>query len=96
MPDKKVAQLNIDRFRKLLATETDETKRKLILRLLAEEEAKLASTGQTSHRRIAVRTSAIRASGWAARQSVAWFLRRSIRQTCGGMGTQAHADPRGL
>jgi hypothetical protein len=44
MPDKKVAQLNIDRFRKLLATETDETKRKLILRLLAEEEAKLAST----------------------------------------------------
>lgn len=44
MSDKKVAQLNIDRFRKLLTTETDETKRKLMLRLLAEEEAKLAST----------------------------------------------------
>jgi hypothetical protein len=43
MPDKKVAQLNIDRFRRLLVTETDETKRKLMLRLLAEEEAKLAS-----------------------------------------------------
>jgi hypothetical protein len=44
MPDRKVAHLNIERFRKLLSTETDETKRQTILRLLAEEEAKLAST----------------------------------------------------
>lgn len=43
MADKKVAQLNIDHYRKLSATESDETKRQTILRLLAEEEAKLAS-----------------------------------------------------
>jgi hypothetical protein len=43
MADKKVARLNIERFRKLLSTETDEAKRQTILRLLAEEEAKLAA-----------------------------------------------------
>jgi hypothetical protein len=41
--DRAVARLNIDHFRKLLATETDETKRQSLLRLLAEEEAKLAA-----------------------------------------------------
>jgi len=41
--DKLVAQLNIEHFRKQLATETDESKRQTILRLLAEEEAKLAA-----------------------------------------------------
>ncbi len=40
---KTIARLNIQHFRKLLAQETDETKRRTILRLLAEEEAKLAS-----------------------------------------------------
>ena len=40
--DKTVARLNIEHFRKLLANEADETKRQLIARLLAEEEAKLA------------------------------------------------------
>ena len=40
---RKVAGLNVEHFRKLLATETDETKRQTLLRLLAEEEAKLAS-----------------------------------------------------
>jgi hypothetical protein len=43
MPDKKVAHLNIAHFRKLLASELDESKRQTILRLLAEEEAKVAS-----------------------------------------------------
>jgi hypothetical protein len=43
MPDKKVAHLNIAHFRKLLAAELDESKRKTILHLLAEEEAKEAS-----------------------------------------------------
>jgi hypothetical protein len=51
MPDKQVAQLNIDRFRELLATETDETKRKMILRLLAEEETKLASARANKSRK---------------------------------------------
>ncbi len=41
--DKTVARLNIEHFNKKLATETDETKRQAILRLLAEEEAKLAA-----------------------------------------------------
>jgi hypothetical protein len=36
-----VAHLNIEHFRKQLANETDEVKRQTILRLLAEEEAKL-------------------------------------------------------
>ena len=40
--DKKIAQLNIEHFRKRLATETDEATRQTLLRLLAEEEAKLA------------------------------------------------------
>jgi hypothetical protein len=38
-----VARLNIEHFRKLLAEETDEAKRRTLLRLLAEEEAKLAA-----------------------------------------------------
>ena len=41
--DKTVARLNIEHYRKLLATEQDEAKRQTILRLLAEEEAKLAA-----------------------------------------------------
>ncbi len=40
--DKAVARLNIEHYRKLLSEVTDETKRATILRLLAEEEAKLA------------------------------------------------------
>jgi hypothetical protein len=41
--DRTVAHLNIEHYRRLLATEMDETKRQTILRLLAEEEAKLAA-----------------------------------------------------
>ncbi len=41
--DKTVARLNIEHFRKQLATETDETRRQTLLRLLAEEEAKLTA-----------------------------------------------------
>jgi hypothetical protein len=37
--DKFVAKLDIERFRRNLATETDEAKRKMFLTLLAEEEA---------------------------------------------------------
>jgi len=41
--DRTVARLNIEHYRHLLAKETDETRRQTIMRLLAEEEAKLAS-----------------------------------------------------
>ncbi len=41
--DKTVARLNIEHFQKKLATETDENRRQQILRLLAEEEAKLTA-----------------------------------------------------
>jgi hypothetical protein len=40
--DKSVARLNIEHYRKLLATDLDATKRKTILQLLAKEEATLA------------------------------------------------------
>ena len=38
-----IARLNIEHFRKQLVTEKDETRRQMLLRLLAEEEAKLAA-----------------------------------------------------
>ena len=41
--DRTVARLNVAHYRKLLATELDETKRRTLQRLLADEEAKLAS-----------------------------------------------------
>jgi hypothetical protein len=40
--DRSVARLNIEHFRRLLAEQTDEPRRQLLLRLLAEEEAKIA------------------------------------------------------
>jgi hypothetical protein len=40
--DRTVASLNIEHYKKLLATETDESRRQLLLRLLAEEEKKIA------------------------------------------------------
>ena len=48
--DRTVARLNIEHFRQLLARETDETKRQMILRLLAEEEAKLKALTRSSER----------------------------------------------
>jgi hypothetical protein len=44
--DQTIARLNIEHFRKRLAVETDETTRRTLLRLLAEEEAKLAGGTQ--------------------------------------------------
>lgn len=41
--DKAIAGLNVEHYRKLLANEVDETRRNTVLRLLAEEEAKLAA-----------------------------------------------------
>ena len=42
--DRSVAQLNIEHYKRLLARETDEARRQLLLRLLAEEEAKIADS----------------------------------------------------
>jgi hypothetical protein len=42
MSDKDIGRLNVEHFRRLLATDIDDAKRHTILRLLAEEEAKLA------------------------------------------------------
>jgi hypothetical protein len=41
--DRTIARLNIEHYRKLLASEMDETKRRTVRRLLAEEEARLAA-----------------------------------------------------
>jgi hypothetical protein len=44
MRDKTVARLNIERYRKLLGNnEEDETRRQMLVRLLAEEERKVAA-----------------------------------------------------
>lgn len=39
--DKNIARLNIEFLRKKLATETDDAKRRVIIGLIAEEEAKV-------------------------------------------------------
>jgi hypothetical protein len=48
--DKSVAKLNIEHYKRLLASETDATKRESIARLLAEEEAKLAKISKERKR----------------------------------------------
>ncbi len=48
--DKAVAKLNIEHYKKLLASETDAAKREAIARLLAEEEAKLAKIPKERNR----------------------------------------------
>ena len=46
-----MAHLNIEHYRRLLAKETDESRRQMILRLLAEEEAKLAGNASKDRKR---------------------------------------------
>jgi hypothetical protein len=48
--DRTVAHLNVEHYRRLLATETDEPRRKILLGLLAEEVAKVAAS-ETSDKR---------------------------------------------
>ncbi len=38
-----MARLNVEHYRKLLANEADEARRQMLVRLLAEEEARLAA-----------------------------------------------------
>ena len=49
--DRYIARLNIERFRKLLGSEVDETKRQTILRLLTREEARLSALDNPLARR---------------------------------------------
>ena len=49
--DKTVARLNIEHYRRLLATETDESRRQVIMRLLAEDEAKLVDSKPQERKR---------------------------------------------
>jgi hypothetical protein len=48
--ERTVARLNIQHYKKVLETETDETKRHLVRCLLAEEEAKLRSLASPTQR----------------------------------------------
>lgn len=49
--DKTIARLNIAHFREKLATEQDPKSRQTLLRLLAEEEAKLAALNDPPNER---------------------------------------------
>jgi hypothetical protein len=49
--DRTVARLNIEHYRKLLAHETDESKRQTLLRLLEEEQAKLSAPDNPGQKR---------------------------------------------
>jgi hypothetical protein len=49
--DRMIARLNVEHVRQLLAKETDETRRQILQRLLAEEEAKLAEPRPKERRR---------------------------------------------
>jgi len=72
--DRAAARLNVERYRRLLAEETDEARRQTILQLLAAEEAKLAEAGPRG--KSARRASAdppIRANGSGARPAAPWF-----------------------
>jgi hypothetical protein len=42
---KNIARLNVEHYRRLLATETEPAKRAIVEKLLAEEEAKLRALG---------------------------------------------------
>ena len=42
--DRTVAHMNVEHYRPLLAVETDEARRQVLLRLLAEEEAKISGS----------------------------------------------------
>jgi hypothetical protein len=49
--ERTITRLNIEHYKKLLENETDEPKRQTLLRLLAEEEAKLRSLAETNARK---------------------------------------------
>lgn len=53
--DRSVARLNVEHYRRLLATETDELRRQTLVRLLAEEESKVAGQGPPEKKKQKIR-----------------------------------------
>ena len=53
--ERTIASPNIEHFRQILETETDETKRRTLVQLLSEEQAKLAALIEKSADKINVR-----------------------------------------
>ena len=49
--DRTVAHLNIEHYRRLLEKETDKVRRQTLMRLLAEEEAKIADNAPRERKR---------------------------------------------
>ena len=49
--DRTVAHLNVEHYRLLLEKETDEARRQTLMRLLAEEEAKIADNAPPERKR---------------------------------------------
>jgi hypothetical protein len=49
--DRTISRLNIEHYRRKLATEQDETTRQTLMRLLAEEQAKLAAIDNSLERK---------------------------------------------
>ncbi len=49
--ERTVTLLNIEHYKKLLENETDEPRRQMLMRLLAEEEAKLRSFAEANARK---------------------------------------------
>lgn len=49
--DRTVAHLNIEHYRRLLEKETDEARRRTLMRLLAEEEVKIADNAPRDRKR---------------------------------------------
>jgi len=49
--DRTVAHLNVEHYRRLLEKETDEARRQTLMRLLAEEEAKIADNAPPERKR---------------------------------------------
>jgi hypothetical protein len=49
--DRTVAHLNVEHYRRLLEKETDEGRRQTLMRLLAEEEAKIADNTPPNRKR---------------------------------------------
>jgi hypothetical protein len=91
--DRTVAHLNIEHYRKLLTREMDETTRQTILRLLAEEEAKLASLTNLPDKKPALRGCLpTPSSASVAHQSASWSPLSPIRTERGDTGKQPHED----
>ena len=53
--ERTIANFNIEQFRQKLETETDETKRRTLVQLLSEEQAKLAALIEKSADKINIR-----------------------------------------